>query len=106
VRSTTELTRVERVAFYLAVRRLSTAVPAWRDRVDPDRLDMTCADRCVLGQVFGDYGAGLTALENVVLPEFHDRAFAPDFPVAPWLAELRRYRTSRPVDDRDLVGAA
>jgi hypothetical protein len=106
VRATTGLTVVDRVAFRAAVRRLNHVVPRWRERVDPDRLDMMCADRCVLGQVFGDYGVGLTVLGQALLPDLHDRAFGADFPAAPWLAELANHRPSRPVDDRDPVGAA
>lgn len=34
----------------------------WVDEVDPDTLDMYSITRCVLGQVFGDWNEGLTAL--------------------------------------------
>lgn len=106
MRVTSQLSIADRVAFRAAVRRLDRVKPRWRERVDPSRLDMMCADRCVLGQVFGDYGLGMTALERTLLPDVHDRAFGADFPAAPWLVELARHRRSHPVDDRDLAGVA
>lgn len=106
MRAFTELTVGDRVAFRAAVRRLNRVAPGWHDRVDPDRLDMMCADRCVLGQVFGDYCDGLTALGQTVMPDLHERAFGGDFPRGPWLAELAHHRAARPVDDRVPVGVA
>lgn len=41
--------RVER-----GVTLLDDNVPGWRDRVDPVRLDVTDAFRCILGQVFDE----------------------------------------------------
>lgn len=37
--------------------------PGWADRVDPDRLDVGLRTRCVLGQVYGNYGLGRHFLE-------------------------------------------
>lgn len=34
----------------------------WREGVDPETLDIADCHRCVLGQLFGDYGEGLSAL--------------------------------------------
>jgi hypothetical protein len=34
----------------------------WIDKIDPVRLDLSHGSRCVLGQVYGDYGMGQQAL--------------------------------------------
>ena len=36
--------------------------PEWRGDIDAQRLSIARADLCVLGQLFGSYGAGLVAL--------------------------------------------
>jgi hypothetical protein len=43
-------------------RLLDQRVPGWRRVVDGDALDLASCERCVLGQVFGDYERGLIAL--------------------------------------------
>lgn len=86
---------LERLAVRAAVRRLDAVRPGWRAAVDRDRLCMTDGYRCVLGQVFGDYVAGLVALgltTSFLSANGHlaDSAFRCDFPVEPWLVELDR----------------
>lgn len=41
---------------------LDEQVPGWTNRVDLDRLRMSSVHNCVLGQVFGGYLTGVTAL--------------------------------------------
>jgi len=41
---------------------LDRALPAWPVKVDPGRLDLSLADTCVLGQLYGDYAFGVDAL--------------------------------------------
>lgn len=48
--------RVERGAALLDKRRRS---PAWRKKVNPDKLRIEHADVCILGQLYGDYAHGL-----------------------------------------------
>lgn len=36
--------------------------PGWANRVDVDRLEMQACDRCVLGQLFGDFHEGMERL--------------------------------------------
>lgn len=56
VATTPELRRLEwRVARGAAA--LDRHVPGWRERVDPRTLDVRFTNRCVLGQVFGDYNS-------------------------------------------------
>jgi hypothetical protein len=50
--------RVERGAALL-----DKTAPGWRERVDPETLDMTLCTRCVLGQLFGHYMVGFDRLE-------------------------------------------
>lgn len=40
--------------------------PGWADQIDTPALQIESADRCVLGQVFGDYAGGLDKLEDVI----------------------------------------
>lgn len=89
---------LQRLELRLAVRRLDRVVPGWRARVDPATLDMHCVEDCVLGQLFGDYDAGLRAVGARPWTIF-DAAFHGGFPVHLWLAELRPAR----VDDREPV---
>jgi hypothetical protein len=39
--------------------------PGWTASIDLDQLDMSRCDRCVLGQVYGDYGTGLTECDRL-----------------------------------------
>lgn len=67
-----------------AVARLDAVVPDWRTRVDPDRLDMDDLRRCVIGQVFGDYGRGVDELYGPIGHGPGDAAFLGGFPVESW----------------------
>lgn len=40
----------------LGVEWLDKVRPDWFDSIDLDRLDISCIDNCVLGQVFGEFG--------------------------------------------------
>lgn len=42
---------------------LDEQVPGWERRIDPDRLDVTSACGCILGQVFGSYDDGCRQLQ-------------------------------------------
>jgi hypothetical protein len=44
------------------VARLDTVRPAWREKINLERLDIASPNFCVLGQVFGDFFRGLFAL--------------------------------------------
>jgi hypothetical protein len=73
--------------------------PGWRGRVEAHALDMGDAEHCVLGQLFGDFGAGLDALE-IAQGRAMELGFVCDYwnedectcdSLAPcWLAELER----------------
>jgi hypothetical protein len=41
---------------------LDKRTPAWRERIDPDRLAIASCEDCVLGQLYGDYFDGREAL--------------------------------------------
>jgi len=41
---------------------LDARVPGWRERVNPDTLDLAQDCNCVIGQTFGDYDDGLELL--------------------------------------------
>jgi hypothetical protein len=45
-----------------AATRLDVAAPGWADRLDWSALDLADPRRCVLAQLFGDYGEGLHRL--------------------------------------------
>lgn len=51
------LENVERGAALLDLR-----CPGWEDGIELDTLDVGLSGECVLGQLYGDYGAGLTAI--------------------------------------------
>lgn len=42
---------------------LDEAVPGWWKRVKVDILDMSSTSKCVLGQLYGDYGVGCATLD-------------------------------------------
>lgn len=89
----------------VAARRLDVAAPDWRSRVDRDALYMASGDRCVLGQVFDSYPAGMTALYGTTYPA-EARVFGVWPPLREaWLAELDRVPTDASRDDRDLAVA-
>lgn len=43
----------------LGMKELDRKWPGWEKAVDPARLSLESDCRCVLGQMFGDYGAGV-----------------------------------------------
>jgi hypothetical protein len=102
LRASYDASPYERVALRAAVRRLNDRVPLWRDRVDLRTLDMADGNRCVLGQLFGDYVTGLTLLatDDLGADLLVDAAFSCNFPVELWVAELTN--ESAPTADRDL----
>jgi hypothetical protein len=69
-----ELTIKERVAY--GVRFLDSVEPGWEDKVDLVKLNMAAGDRCVLGQVFGDYyDAAIKWFGSVDAPTARDYGF-------------------------------
>jgi len=55
----------QKIAAYLAglgAEYLDSYAPDWRDRVDEQRLTMSSGQSCILGQVFGDYEAGINQI--------------------------------------------
>jgi hypothetical protein len=93
-----------RRAVLAAANLLDRRQPDWRSRVRPDLLDMADEHMCVLGQVFGDYLAGMIALydtpyrRHVAGPSV--TAFDGDFPAGLWREVLDPPTTD---DDRDLT---
>lgn len=75
-----------------AARRLDRVAPHWYRRVDRTELDLSSLNRCVLGQVFGDYGTGLALLYvgTHFDPPRSALAFTPFATRADWLAEVDR----------------
>ena len=74
-------------------------IPAdWRDNIDPSRLDMASASRCILGQLFGSYSAGLNALRPLD-PDGLDRheARAFDKYTDDWKVATRYHRVSEKI---------
>lgn len=59
-----ELAAVKRGAALLDER-----VPGWREKVNPQLLDLTHWTYCVLGQIFGSYDMGAVALEIEYSPD-------------------------------------
>jgi hypothetical protein len=41
---------------------LDERLPTWRQRVNPDTLDLANGCRCIVGQVLGDYDEGVALL--------------------------------------------
>lgn len=84
---------VRRALVRRAAARLDVVAPDWRSRVDPTTLDMNSCDRCVLGQVFGSYRVGLSALYGDARKGVADPGsivFTGWVPVELWLEELIR----------------
>lgn len=52
----------EAEAVTAAIAVLDQHEPHWRDRVNLDQLEQMSHDRCILGQVFGRWSAGLDAI--------------------------------------------
>lgn len=50
---------------------LDEHVPGWADKVDLETFLITSVDRCIIGQVFGDWGTGLSELERLSGVRFH-----------------------------------
>lgn len=69
--ATMRISKKTRDARDRGVALLDEHVPDWRTNVDRDELDMTSGHLCVLGQVFGQYTAGRTALGGADVP-MHD----------------------------------
>lgn len=44
------------------VELLDARLPGWRERVNPDTLDLANGCRCIVGQVLGDYDEGVALL--------------------------------------------
>lgn len=42
---------------------LDCHIPDWPERIDLAELDLFSCSECMLGQLFGSYGSGLTALD-------------------------------------------
>lgn len=87
----------QRRAHRVAVRRLDAARPGWHDELDLRTLRMSSGTRCVLGQLYGSYDHGLTALYGSryhVLTSIGPgaRAFSGAFPRVLWDAEVRDRR--------------
>lgn len=67
--------------------------PDWYRRLDLDRLDLASTRRCVLGQVYGDYGSGWDAVVPRAAAEGHGRVslgFSAFAPRDVWVAEVWR----------------
>lgn len=47
---------------------LDAHVPGWLDRIDMETLDIGDCDRCVLGQLFGSFDAGIFEVERTERP--------------------------------------
>ena len=41
---------------------LDEHLPGWQDEIDWDDLEMDTCEKCILGQIFGDYQKGLRLL--------------------------------------------
>jgi hypothetical protein len=41
---------------------LDERLPGWRDHIDPNSLDLSGCEECILGQLFGDYSKGVELL--------------------------------------------
>lgn len=83
-----------------AAARLDAAAPDWYRRVRPLTLDLNSGERCVLGQVFGSYPAGLRAL-RVPGSDVVGLAFTGAVSRDLWLAEVdRRLAADADGDDR------
>ena len=55
----------QKIAAYLAsmgAKYLDDYMPDWRDRVNEEYLSMASGQSCILGQVFGDYEAGINQI--------------------------------------------
>lgn len=62
-----ELRNKLRMFVAAGVELLDNHRPDWRQEVNSDQLDVFDADTCILGQVFGDFGEGLTQLDLSIL---------------------------------------
>lgn len=90
-------TPAQRRAHALAVARLDARRPGWEHELVLGALRMSSGVHCVLGQLYGEYGAGLRTLYGV----WHYRSFAINpglrafdarFPRLLWLTEVRDRR--------------
>ena len=71
---------------------LDTVHPGWRAKVDPDTLDMAWFAHCVLGQLYGTYGKGLSAIgyPNPEEHGFYTTSRPYDALTKLWLEEIAR----------------
>lgn len=86
-----------RVAY--AAEQLDRLCPGWRRNVDARRLDMSDPHDCVLGQLYGDYVTGVTALRRRLPFDVSTRwlgTFDGDVPTRVWRDELRRVPNEPP----------
>jgi hypothetical protein len=61
---------------------LDEELPAWPERVRPERLNMADCFLCILGQIYGEYVAGLEALGILGVTPGTDAGFHDEDPVA------------------------
>lgn len=57
------------------IKLLDEKVPGWRERIDPDSLDMSDCFQCILGQLFGSFSDGSKKLGFVWLGNTEDFGF-------------------------------
>ncbi len=50
---------------------LDELAPGWADKVDLETLLITSTDRCIIGQLFGDWGTGMDGLTKLSGIEFY-----------------------------------
>lgn len=51
---------------------LDVVKPGWTKKINLDELDLTGTYTCVLGEIYGDYGKGLTSLGLIAGTEIPD----------------------------------
>ena len=82
-----------------AAANMDLIVPQWHQRIDKERLDIFCPNRCILAQAMGDYMLGHTVYMNRFIPfgnhpererEYSDMcsAFAVSSAKPFWIAEI------------------
>jgi hypothetical protein len=77
---------------------LDEHAPGWVEKIDLDTLELAHPKMCVLGQVYGDYGAGM----DVVFPQPDPRSW--DAEAAEATAAIYGFTTPLCNDDDDDVG--
>jgi len=71
-------------------RLLDAYMPDWASRIDLSILDLENVERCILGQLYGDYLEGLYRL-HLCFQQTVDNGFTT--PVSSWLPEKGRFRS-------------